>query len=55
MLFAAVSGAAACCIPLNGDVSFISRPLQNKTYSLITLACYKYNYPASAVALNQHR
>jgi len=26
MLFAAVSGAPACCIPPNGDLSFISRP-----------------------------
>jgi len=27
-LFAAVSGALACCIPSDGDANFYSRPLQ---------------------------
>jgi len=29
MLSTAVTGASVCCIPPNGDVSFISRPSQN--------------------------
>jgi len=28
MLFAAISGAPACCIPPNGDANFISSPSQ---------------------------
>jgi len=40
MLFAAVFGAPACCIPLNGYVSFISRP---RKFLSVSRGCYKDN------------
>jgi len=57
MLFAVVSGAPACCITLEGDVNFISRPSQKCLSDNSGMLRIQYILPltaASTVALNEH-
>jgi len=60
MLFAAVSGAPACCIPPCGDenANFITRPSQKLLFDMSGVPQILYNLPlfvGSAAALNEHR
>jgi len=58
MLFAAVSGAPACCITPKGDVNFSSRPLQKCLFDISGMLQIQFILPlttASAVVLNEHR
>jgi len=57
MLFAAVSGAPACCITPKGDVNFISRPSQkclSDNYGMLQIQYILPLTAASAVVLNEH-
>jgi len=58
MLFTAVSGASACCVPPSGDVKFISRPSQKFFSDNTGVPKILYNLllsAASVVALNKRR